>query len=84
MHDHWGTQADGTVILILQINLEVPIHLQAPQVSRVPTGGVQTGSESTAGSPQVRLLALGGVLLLAAGISALFWRRRVDPLGGTQ
>lgn len=49
-----------------------------PQVSRVPSGGVQTGGGSTAGLNHLGLLALGGGLLLAAGVSALL-RRQAAP-----
>ena len=46
-----------------------------PQVSPVPSGGVQTGGGSTAGLQDVGLLVLGGALLTAAaGMFAL--RRR--------
>jgi hypothetical protein len=45
------------------------------QVSRVPGGGVQAGGGSTAGLQDVRLLALGGILLLTAAIGVLFRRR---------
>jgi hypothetical protein len=48
------------------------------QVSRVPAGGVQTGSGSTAGLRDVWLLTLGGVLLLAAAISAMLRPRRPE------
>ena len=47
----------------------------APQVPLVPTGGVQTGGGSTAGFQHTGLLALGSVLWLAAGCSALYRRR---------
>ncbi len=51
--DHRGNAGGRvTVIRILQINLEV-IHLQTPQVSRVPTGGVQTGERVDRGLPHV-------------------------------
>jgi hypothetical protein len=45
------------------------------KVSRVPGGGVQAGGGSAAGLQDVRLLALGGGLLLAATIGVLFRRR---------
>lgn len=45
------------------------------QVLLVPTGGVQTGGGSTSGLQHVGLLALGGILLLAAGLSAGLRRR---------
>jgi hypothetical protein len=50
----------------------------ASQVSRVPTGGVQTGDGSTAGLRDTWLLTLGGVLLAAAAISVLIRRRRPE------
>ena len=51
------------------------------QVSRVPAGGVQAGGGSTQGLQDVRLLALGGSLLLAATIGVLFRRRLVGGAG---
>jgi hypothetical protein len=46
-----------------------------PQVPRVPTGGIDSGGGSTAGLNHAGLLMLGGGLLLAAAMSALFGRR---------
>ncbi len=40
-----------------------------PQVSRTPTGGVATGGGSTAGTQRVALMAVGGLLLTAAGVA---------------
>ena len=42
----------------------------------MPTGGVQTGNGSTAGEQHLRLLALGGLLLLAAVVIDRVRRRR--------
>jgi hypothetical protein len=67
------TQADGRPITILVSVF--PIHRSTSQVARVPTGGVQTGDGSTAALPQVGLLPIGLVLLLAWGICAVFSRR---------
>jgi hypothetical protein len=47
----------------------------APQVTRIPPGGPDTGSGSTAGLNQIDLLILGGGLLMVAGMSTLFSRR---------
>jgi MYXO-CTERM domain-containing protein len=46
-----------------------------PQVTRIPTGGVQTGGGSTAGLENQRLIELGGLLLLAAALVAVRRRR---------
>jgi uncharacterized cupredoxin-like copper-binding protein len=47
----------------------------APQVNKVPAGGVQAGGGSTAGVTHVSLLTLGGGLLVAAMMTALLgWR----------
>lgn len=46
------------------------------QVTRLPTGGVQTGGGSTAGLRDTGLLALGGALLLAALLGAKGTARR--------
>jgi hypothetical protein len=45
------------------------------QVPRVPVGGVDSGGGSTAGLNHLGLWMLGGGLLLAAGMTALFGRR---------
>ncbi len=52
----------------------------APQISRVPSGGVQTGGGSTAGVRHLGLLTIGGGLLLAAAMSTML-RRRVTRGG---
>jgi hypothetical protein len=46
-----------------------------PQVTDVPSGGVDSGGGATAVLDQTGLLMLGGGLLLAAAMSALFGRR---------
>jgi hypothetical protein len=46
-----------------------------PQVTRVPTGGVQAGAGSTAGLQHRWLFELGGLLLLAGALTAVRRRR---------
>jgi hypothetical protein len=46
------------------------------QVTRVPTGGVQTGGGSTAGRPHTLRSVLAVGLLLAAGMNVALLRRR--------
>ena len=54
-----------------------PGGTRPPQVRIVPPGGIDTGGGSTAaGLENAGLLALGGLLILGAGVSALYGRRR--------
>jgi hypothetical protein len=77
-----GTGNPGGSVVTCQTSITTKITASgaAPtaQVSRVPTGGVQTGNGSTTGLQHIWLLGLGGLLLLAAAISVLFRRRRVE------
>jgi len=45
------------------------------QVTLVPSGGVPAGSSSTATAGDVGMQLMGGLLLIAAATSALWWRR---------
>jgi hypothetical protein len=51
------------------------------QVSRVPAGAVQAGAGSSEGLPDIRLLTLGGSLLVAAAAGVLLRRRLVQGAG---
>jgi hypothetical protein len=59
-----------------------PVTTSTPaQVSRVPGGGVQAGDGTGAGGVDVRLLTLGGSLLLVATGGALVRRRLLQGAG---
>ena len=77
-----GTGNPGGSVVTCQTSIITKITASGatpvPQVTRVPTGGVQTGDGSTTGLQHLFLLTLGGFLLLAAAISLLFRRRRVE------
>ena len=75
-----GTGNPGGSVVTCQTSITTHITSAAggTQVTRVPTGGVQTGDGSTAGLREAWLLTLGGVLLLAAALGVAFRRRLVN------
>ena len=74
-----GTGNPGGSVVTCQTSITTHITsaVGGTQVTRVPTGGVQTGDGSTAGLREAWLLTLGGVLLLAAALGVAFRRRLV-------
>ena len=76
-----GNPGGSVVTCLTSITTNITIASGATptaQVSRVPTGGVQTGEGSTTGVHYFWLLTLGGLLLLAAAINVLFRRRHAE------
>jgi hypothetical protein len=53
-----------------------PTVTDTPQITRVPTGGAQTGGGSTAGEPHTLRSVVAVGLLLAAGMNVALLRRR--------